>query len=41
MVVCKNREVENCGSLKEGSVSGDCKDYFIKKYERHREVKVD
>ena len=25
MVVCKNREVENCGSLEEGSISGDSK----------------
>ena len=41
MVVRKNREVKNSCGIEERSVSGNCKDDFVKKYGRYREVKVD
>ena len=41
MVIRKNREVKNSCGIEERSVSGNCKDDFVKKYGRYREVKVD
>ena len=31
MAVPNNREVKNCHGIGEGTVSGDCKDYFMNK----------
>ena len=39
MAVRKNREKKNCWGIEEWSVSGDCKDDFMNKKGRTREVK--
>ena len=41
MAMCKNREVKNCWSMEERSVTGDCKDDFINKQMWNRKVKLD
>ena len=41
MIVRKNRQVKYCCGINEGSVSGDCKDSFVKKKGLNREKKID